>query len=72
MSYAIAYNDNSGSGFSALEPFVHDDIRSLEDAICQREKLIIDGYRNVTIFSFKADELPEFISWNFVLSHKLA
>ena len=69
MEYAIAYLTMSGDGFSYLEPFIHDGIESLEEAQRQKESMEKGGFRQVTIFGCEENELPEFVSCNFVLSH---
>ena len=67
MEYAIAYLTMSGDGFSYLEPFIHDGIESLEEAQRQKESMEKGGFRQVTIFGCEENELPEFVTWNFVL-----
>lgn len=69
--YAIAYHNTDGKGFGFTEPFIYDDCESLEEALQQKEIMINDGFRNVVIFSYYEDELPEFITWNFVLLHRV-
>ena len=69
MQYAIAYCDMNGCGFSVLEPFVHEGLDSYDDAKRQQDAMIQNGFRHVTIFAFEENELPEYITWNFVNSH---
>lgn len=71
MEYAIAYLTMNGDGFSYLEPFIHDGLESLEDAQKQKDSMERGGFRQVTIFGYEEIELPEFVTWNFVLSHKV-
>lgn len=70
MEYAIAYLTMAGNGFSVLEPFIHDGIESLEEAERQKESMERGGFRQVTVFGYEENELPEFVTWNFVLSHR--
>lgn len=69
MQYAIAYLDMNGLGFSVLEPFIHDGLDSYDIAKYQKETMIQNGFRQVTIFLYEEDELPECVTWNFVNSH---
>lgn len=68
-NYAIAYLNMNGDGFSITEPYIHDDINSYEDGKNEVEKMKSGGFRQVTLFEYD-DELPEFITWNFVMEHK--
>ena len=68
--YAIAYLDSHGEGHSVLEPYIFDDINSLEDGKAQQKKMTNMGFRQVKLFWYE-DELPEYITWNFVLMQKV-
>lgn len=69
-NYAIAYLNMAGNGFSVLEPYIHDDINSYEDGKNEVEKMKNRGFCQVTLFEYD-DELPESITWNFVMEHKI-
>lgn len=69
-NYAIAYLNMVGNGFSITEPYIHDDINSYEDGKNEVEKMKNGGFRQVTLFEYD-DELPEFITWDFVMAHKV-
>lgn len=71
MNYAIAYCDMLGNGYSMLEPYIYDDIEDLEDAKLQLDSMVKSGYKNVTIFEYDEDTLPEYVSWNFILERKI-
>ena len=68
-NYAIAYLNMNGNGFSITEPYIHDNINSYEDGKLEVENMKDCGFRQVTLFEY--DELPEFITWNFVTEHKV-
>lgn len=70
-NYAIAYNSMAGTGFSLTEPFIHDNYETLEDLIKEKQVMINNGFKNVTIFSYYENELPESVTWSFVLKHKV-
>lgn len=69
MYYAIAYLNMAGNGFSITEPYVHDDVASYDDCLKQCENMKKSGFRKVTPFMCQENELPENVTWNFVMSH---
>lgn len=69
-NYAIAYLDMAGNGFSITEPYICDDINSYEDGKNEVEKMKSGGFRRVTLFKYD-DELPESVTWNFVMDNKV-
>lgn len=71
MEYAIAYLTMAGSGFSFLEPFIHDGLNSIEEAQQQKDSMEKGGFKKVTIFGYEENELPEYVTWNFVLNHRV-
>lgn len=70
MNYAIAYHNTTGVGFSTTEPFIQDDCETFESAVKEKREMIDKGFRNVTIFSYNENKLPESITWDYVLKHK--
>ncbi len=63
--YAIAYSDKTGNGYSQTEPWLLDDFDNVEECSAKCAEMIIEGYRNVTIFEFDA-ESEEAVSWKYV------
>lgn len=66
--YSIAYLDINGKGFDATLPYIYDDIISLENGKDMAKHMVDDGYCQVTLFRYD-EELPEFITWDFINSH---
>ena len=67
--YAIAYLDTNENGFSSIEPFIFDDINNYQHGIkCSDE--LMKKYKRVALFEYE-DELPESVTWDFVLEHKV-
>lgn len=72
MTYLIAYLDCNENGFTHTEPCIKDEINSYEDGIQQKEQLKKDGFREVILFAVECeDEIPESVTWNFVMEHRL-
>jgi hypothetical protein len=67
--YAIAYNNKNGTGFSNIEPYIQNNVESLEDAKRQAHDLVQGGYKRVTIFSYDTEKVPEIITWWYVGLH---
>ncbi len=67
--YAIAYLDSHGEGHSTIEPYIFDDVTSLEEGKITQKKMQNQGFRQVTLFWYE-NELPEYVPWYFVLRHK--
>ena len=61
--------DKDGNGFSITEPYIEDNMNSKDEAISKSKELTVDGFQQVTVFSF-VDKLPEYVSWNYVMEHK--
>lgn len=72
MVYLIAYLDRNENGFVHAEPWIKDEVDSYEDGAQQREQLKNDGFREVILFAVECeDEIPESVTWNFVMEHRL-
>lgn len=68
--HAIAYLDQNENGFSSIEPYIFDDVDNYQHGIKCVGYLIKEDYKRVTLFEYK-DELPEIVTWDFVLEHKV-
>lgn len=72
MNFAIAYLDINGNGFSPTCPWIEDCVNSIEHGLRMMDDMISDGYERVTLFTYGEEEvLPEFVSWDYVLKHKV-
>jgi len=70
-SFAIAYADKNGNGFSETKPWILDDFGlDLEGCIQRAKEMILEGYKNVIPFQFGKREREEY-SWKYVRQHKL-
>ena len=66
---AIAYLSATGRGASPVEPFVNEDIDSLTDALEQKKAMEMQGLQGVKVFSYDANNKPDYITWSFVRDH---
>ena len=69
--YAVAYLNIDGTGFGITEPYIHDDINSYNNGKDEVAKMKNSGFRQVTLFEYDDEKAPEFITWNFVMEHKV-
>lgn len=67
--YAIAYLDQNENGFSSIEPYILDDVDNYQHGMKYMDELTKENYKQVILFEYE-DELPEIVTWDFVLSHK--
>lgn len=70
-TYAIAYANPDGNGFSANQPWVlaefGDDLAGCK---AEAEEMKLDGYGDVTVFKF-GSEVPEEIFWDYVKEREI-
>ena len=70
-SYAIAYTDNNGNGFSDTEPWIEAGFEKDIDACRTRaNEMRKDGLKNVTIFQF-GNILEDTYTWKYVKEHEI-
>lgn len=69
MEYLIAYLDKNGKGFSDGEPYIYHCVKDAEDGRKLQKELTDKGYKDVTLFNCKYNEVPERITWDFVREH---
>lgn len=68
--YAIVYLDQNKNGFSPIKPYIFDDVDNYQHGIKCVNALIKEKYKRVILFEYE-DGLPEIITWDFVLAHKI-
>ena len=66
--YAIAYHDGNNKGLGA-NPWVLDDLDSLDEAVERKHELLSQGFKMVTVFLI--DSRPETIDWEYVDKRKV-
>jgi hypothetical protein len=75
MSYAVAYANSKGIGFSDTEPWVDIDINSLNELKMRVENLKLQGYKRVIPFQYdeeeNIEEMNEGFTWDFVENNKV-
>lgn len=70
-SYAAAYADKDGNGFSESEPWILDDFgEDIKECIKRSGELNKEGYKSVIPFRF-GTELLDGYSWDYVIQQKL-
>ncbi len=70
-SYAIAYADKNGKGFSNTEPWIDDNCGDdLSSCLLRVKKLIEEGYRDVIPFQF-SKRTRESYPWKYVRQHRI-
>ena len=66
--YAIAYHDRDNKGLGS-NPWVLDDLDSLDEAVERKRELLSQGFKLVTVFLI--DSRPETIDWEYVDKRKV-
>lgn len=71
MSYAIAYRDQNGRGFSNTEPWIEADFEN-DLELCKEKSIEMEaeGFTDVTIFKF--DRRLESYPWSYVEANKIS
>lgn len=68
-SYAIAYADKNGNGFSNDEPWIEAGFEK-DLGLCKRRaiEMVKHGLKKVTVFKF-GSQLCDTYSWNYIKEH---
>lgn len=70
-TYAIAYADENGNGFTDNEPWIEDGFgKDLESCKRRAAEMIRNGLKQVIVFQFGA-QLCETYSWDYVKQHEI-